>query len=92
MQLIHLHFKSKRKSCHLRRKSSVSTFEQDADNFDVVFVHQGFSTGVVPSLRRAIQPPFPSLFPAALFAAADHGRINSSAQRTQRRTTFTLRH
>src|SRR2546426_11611681 len=68
-----------------------SAFKQEPDDLDVGFVHHGFSTSVVPSLRRAVQRLCPSPFPTAFFAAAAHGKFNSSPQRTQRRTTLMRR-
>src|SRR5207302_4120352 len=68
-----------------------SAFEQETGDFDVGFVHHGFSTSVVPSLRRAVQRLCPSPFPTAFFAAAAHGKFNSSAQRTQSRMTLMRR-
>src|SRR5438105_14520846 len=68
-----------------------SAFEQQTGNLDVGFVHHGFSTSVVPSLRRAVQRLCPGRFPTAFFAAAAHGRFNSSARPTQSRTTLTRR-
>src|SRR5207302_10721676 len=68
-----------------------SAFEQETGDFDVGFVHHGFSTSVVPSLRRAVQRLCPGRFPTAFFAAAAHVKFNSSAQRTQSRTTLTRR-
>src|SRR5438552_11618894 len=52
-----------------------SSFEQEPDDFDVGSVHHGFSTSVVPSLRRAVQRLCPSRFPAAFFAAAAQRQI-----------------
>jgi hypothetical protein len=62
-----------------------------ADNLDVDFVHQGFSTRVLPSLRRAVHRLLPNRLPAASLRAAAHGKSSSPAQCTQSRTTLTRR-
>ena len=74
-----------------RLKNRRRAFEQEPDDFDVSFIHHGFSTSIVPSLRRVVQRPLLNGFPAAFFAAAAHGKFNSSAQLTQSRTTLTRR-
>ncbi len=64
-------------------------FEQEPDDLDVSSVPHAFSTSNDPSLRRAVQRLCSSLFPAAFFAAAAHGKFSSSAHRTQSHRTLT---